>query len=114
MNNSNEDGINELSRLIKQREQRKENLTIETRISAYRMQACLQKKYSEEKEKTIDYARNHAKEKKELNMRAVDDFFDIEVGEGHDFDFEDAQKGTNRLKRVFTRMYEGKKLNEKY
>ncbi len=61
-----------------------------------------------------EYTKTYTREQKELNMDAVDNFLNPGVGEGHDFDFEDAQKGTNRLKRVFTRMYEGKKLNEKY
>ena len=48
------------------------------------------------------------KERQQLDLKSVDEFFNPVVSEGSDFDLQDAEAGTAHLKRVFNLMYRKK------
>jgi len=54
------------------------------------------------------------REMKDLNMDSVNDFFNPIVGEGSDFQLQDAQEQTNALKRAFNRMYSDRPIRTDY
>jgi len=78
--------------------------------------AELQRMQSEQKKaKEMDIYALAKAEKEELNMDAVNDFFNLPyIWDPSDFQLQDADAATWHLKRVFNRMYSGKQINPKY
>ena len=53
----------------------------------------------------IDFFPIAQKERQELNMEAVNEFFNPTVGEGGEDDFNDTEKRVDHLKRMFKKLY---------